>query len=366
MTGAVRLIAAHWHGYAACGLTATVRGWLRDLGDAAIEADPLAAHCAAWAAALSGDQESVRRWLPVFSAAQGPEPLPDGMRSLRSSAALLRGTYGFDGLRVMREAAAEAADLENDPTSHWYALGRMALGYSRYLSGDAVGAEAPLRAAASRAPVPMVRIAALAMLGLALFEQGRRPPAEQAAFAARALAGRDDCRYLPQASIAYTAAGAAYAAAGRLQEARRELEYALQTRLTTPGMSPWPTVEALLLLVQVLLDLGDRAAATAHLERVRLLLGWSLDGAEVQLARLQRLEQRLARRSRTSSVADPLTDRELVVLRLLRGSMPVREIAGELDVSANTVKTHARVIYRKLAVSTRQDAVARGHELGIL
>ena len=116
-------------------------------------------------------------------------------------------------------------------------------------------------------------------------------------------------------------------------------------------MSPWPTVEALLLLVEVLLDLGDRAAATAHLERVRLLLGWSLDGAEVQLARLQRLEQRLARRSRTSSVAGPLTDRELVVLRLLRGSLPLREIARELDVSANTVKTHASAIYRKLAVS---------------
>ena len=54
------------------------------------------------------------------------------------------------------------------------------------------------------------------------------------------------------------------------------------------------------------------------------------------------------------------------MLRLLRGSLPLREIAGELDVSANTVKTHARVIYQKLAVSTRQDAVTRGHELGIL
>jgi len=366
VTGAVGLIAGNWYGYAACGLIATVRGWLRELGDAAIEANPVAAHCAAWAAALSGDQESVRRWVPVIAAAAGPSPLPDGMRSLRFSVALLRGTYGFDGLRVMREAAAEAADLENDRTSHWYALSRMALGYSRYLSGDAAGAEAPLRAAASHAPVAMVRMAGLAMLGLALFEQGRRPQAEQAAFAARTLAGRPDCCHLPQASIAYTAAGAAYAAAGRLQEARRELEYALQTRLTTPGMSPWPTVEALLLLVQVLLDLGDRAAATAHLERVRLLLGWSLDGADAQLARLQRLEQRLARRPRTPSVADPLTDRELVVLRLLRGSLPLREIAGELDVSANTVKTHARAIYRKLAVSTRQGAVTRGHELGIL
>ncbi len=367
VTGAVHLIAEHWYGYAACGLTATVRGWLRDLGDTAIEAHPLAAHCAAWAAALSGDQESVRRWLPVFSAAQGPVPLPDGIRSLRSSAALLRGIYGYDGLRVMREAAAEAAELEHDRTSHWYPLGQIALGYSRYLSGDAAGAEAPLRAAAAiAADVPIVQMVSLSMLALALVEQGQVPQAEQVAFVARGLARLPDVAPNPQSSLAHTASGAAHAAAGRLAEARRELEDALQTRLAVPGVSPWPTVETLLLLTQVLLDLGDRAAAAAHLERARLLLGWSLDGAEVQLAWLTRLERRLARRPRASSVAEPLTERELVVLRLLRGSMPLREIAGELDVSANTVKTHARVIYRKLAVSTRQDAVTRGHELGIL
>ncbi len=367
VTSAVSLIAEHWYGYAACGLTATVRGWLRDLGDAAIEAHPLAAHCAAWGAALSGDQESVRRWLPVFSEAQGPVPLPDGIRSLRSSAALLRGIYGYDGLRVMREAAAEAAELERDRTSHWYPLGQIALGYSRYLSGDAEGAEAPLRAAAaSGADVPLVQMVSLSMLALALVEQGRVPQAEQVAFAARSLARLPDLCPNPQSSLAHVAAGAVHAAAGRLGAARAELESALQTRLAVPGMSPWPTVEALLLLTQVQLDLGERGAAAAHLERARLLLGWSLDGAEVQLAWLTRLERRLARRPRASSVADPLTERELVVLRLLRGSMPLREIAGELDVSANTVKTHARVIYRKLAVSTRQDAVTRGHELGIL
>ena len=188
VTSAVSLIAEHWYGYAACGLTATVRGWLRDLGDAAIEAHPLAAHCAAWGAALSGDQESVRRWLPVFSEAQGPVPLPDGIRSLRFSAALLRGIYGYDGLRVMREAAAEAAELEADRTSHWYPLGQIALGYSRYLSGDAEGAEAPLRAAAaSGADVPLVQMVSLSMLALALVEQGRVPQAEQVAFAARSL-----------------------------------------------------------------------------------------------------------------------------------------------------------------------------------
>ena len=73
---------------------------------------PVAAHCAAWAAALAGDRETVRRWLPVVESGHYDGPLPDGMQSLRSSAAMLRGVFGFDGLLVMRESAATAVDLE--------------------------------------------------------------------------------------------------------------------------------------------------------------------------------------------------------------------------------------------------------------
>jgi LuxR family maltose regulon positive regulatory protein len=54
------------------------------------------------------------------------------------------------------------------------------------------------------------------------------------------------------------------------------------------------------------------------------------------------------------------------VLRLLQGTLSVREIGQELYVSPNTVKTHARAAYRKLGVSTRQDAIARAHEIGVL
>ena len=60
VAGAIDLIARHWYAYVDSGQAATVRGWMRSLGDDAIAASPLAAHCAAWAAALSGDRESVR------------------------------------------------------------------------------------------------------------------------------------------------------------------------------------------------------------------------------------------------------------------------------------------------------------------
>ena len=63
---------------------------------------------------------------------------------------------------------------------------------------------------------------------------------------------------------------------------------------------------------------------------------------------------------------EPLTQRELTILRFLATSMPTTEIAGELCLSVNTVKTHMASIYRKLAASRRRDAVVRARELELI
>ena len=65
-------------------------------------------------------------------------------------------------------------------------------------------------------------------------------------------------------------------------------------------------------------------------------------------------------------LAGDLSDRELAVLRLLPGEASLREIASDLYLSLNTVKTHSRSIYRKLDASSREQAVARARELGLL
>jgi LuxR family maltose regulon positive regulatory protein len=54
------------------------------------------------------------------------------------------------------------------------------------------------------------------------------------------------------------------------------------------------------------------------------------------------------------------------VLRLLASELSQREIGSELYVSLNTVKTHTRNIFRKLSVSTREEAVDRARELGLI
>ena len=63
---------------------------------------------------------------------------------------------------------------------------------------------------------------------------------------------------------------------------------------------------------------------------------------------------------------EPLSDRELDVLKLLRGELSGPEIASELHVSLNTLRTHTKNIYEKLAVNGRRAAVRRAEELNLL
>ncbi len=65
-------------------------------------------------------------------------------------------------------------------------------------------------------------------------------------------------------------------------------------------------------------------------------------------------------------VVEPLSEREREVLRHASGMLSTAEIAGQLYISANTVKTHLRNIYRKLAATHRGEAVRRARQLGLI
>ena len=365
---AVEVMAAHWYSYINAGRAETISGWLKALGDHNITVNPLAAHVAAWVAALSGQPGTVQRLLPVIDADEDGGALPDGMRSLRSSGALLRATFGFDGIRVMRESAATAIQLEDNPASPWHVLALTGHGFSLYLSGEPGSAQALRQAVLSGIGDSSIRLTAMSVAALVASAEGRL--AEGRALADEALRIADDgLRDTPQASLAYLAVAAGLAEEGRLEEARHQLVRALQARQRQPGMSPWPTLEIMFRLAAVLHGLGDDAGATTLLAEIDDTLSSLPDGAEAQRARLEQLRQRVG----TDPGTEPrggeglnLTDREMTVLRMLRGSASVAEIAQELELSSNTVKTHTRAIYRKLGVSARAAAMTRARELGLL
>lgn len=92
-------------------------------------------------------------------------------------------------------------------------------------------------------------------------------------------------------------------------------------------------------------------------------LAWRAPGS--WLARLRRAAVPGAVGATAAAVAplEPLTERELEVLRLLPSRLTLREIADELFISINTLKFHLKVIYRKLGVASRAEAAETARAL---
>jgi len=136
--------------------------------------------------------------------------------------------------------------------------------------------------------------------------------------------------------------------------------------------------------------LGDRIAAERALERAldlaepdRTLMWFLLQPAPTLLGHRDRYRTRhaslvaeinslLAVRNSASLLTgsraplEPLSSTEIRVLRYLPTNLTGPEIARELSISRNTVKTHIRNLYAKLAVHTRAEAVTRARVLGLL
>jgi LuxR family maltose regulon positive regulatory protein len=83
-------------------------------------------------------------------------------------------------------------------------------------------------------------------------------------------------------------------------------------------------------------------------------------------ASVEQSRERPVASSSAAAVVDPLSTRELEVLRLLDTELDGPEIAQHLFVSLNTVRTHTKSIYTKLGVNNRRAAVRRGRDLGLL
>jgi LuxR family maltose regulon positive regulatory protein len=110
-------------------------------------------------------------------------------------------------------------------------------------------------------------------------------------------------------------------------------------------------------MAELLREAAKRGIATDYVGR--LLASFAAEGAEKQ-------EAPTAPSPPTSALVEPLSERELQVLRLLDTHLSSTQIAEQLYISANTVRYHIKNVYRKLDVHSRSDAVERAEELGLL
>ena len=151
---------------------------------------------------------------------------------------------------------------------------------------------------------------------------------------------------------------------GRHAEAHRALWHALEIATLTVEACPWPALTAEHHLARVALAVGDVGSAREGANRMRALLDRYGYDDSIFGPRLADLGRRLG--ATPDELGQPLSEREAQVLALLRGSLPLVDLAAELDVSVNTLKSHVRMIYRKLGVSSRAEAVGRARVMRLL
>ncbi len=360
---AASLVQASWLRYFDAGLATTVRRWLLALEASTANHNTATIVTAAWMAALSGQKEEMDRRLDQLSTVSNGVALPDGTRSVESAVALIRGMFGFGGPLDMLASAQRAAELETDGNSPWYAVARVALGHASYVAGDLDAAANVLpKAAYSEAAPALIRILALAMLSLTQAELGRLDRSHKSAADAMKVVEARSLHALPSVALAFTALGQSQAASGDLENAMATLDHGLNLRRKVPGLSPWPTIHHLLVMGRVAIMANDLPLARRLLDEVSPLMRQYQQGMVPMIARLDEVKKRLRESQTPGPHTESLTAREIEVLRRLRSSLSLSEIASELYLSPNTVKTHTMTLYRKLGARSRSEAVKIGRE----
>jgi LuxR family maltose regulon positive regulatory protein len=365
-TEAALLVQANWITYVDAGRAPTVRAWLEALGPPSVARDPAAGVAAAWLAAFHGDEADLTQRLKALEGHQDYGPLPDGTRSVGSAIAMIRGLFGYGGPVEMLASAQRAVELETDGRSPFYSLAHLALGHAAYVSGDLNDAASLLETARHNESAPgIIRVLSLSALSLVEAERGRQDRSRELARSAMEIVDDRGLGATPQSSLAFTALGRALADAGRVEEAMSTLEQGLLLQRRNREQGPWGLIHHLLVTSRVALVTSHRSLAQELTTEASERMGHFQDGMAPMTAKLHAIQEDIGAEPAGVMHGDPLTDRELDVLRLLQGQLSLPEIAVELYVSANTVKTHTSAVYRKLGAHSRIEAVriARHHLL---
>jgi LuxR family maltose regulon positive regulatory protein len=263
--------------------------------------------------------------------------------------------------RLGRQAAA----AERDPTRHRYGIAHAMWATALFWLGKPSEARDAIDGVLDEVRTPFVQLLAWGMLAAACLEVGEVERAERTARMAVATAGERHSGPAPELAMAYLALGGALIDLGDLRDASAAL--ALGIDLSEAWNAPPQAAYGKLLQARLHAVTGDATEA-------RRLIG----DAEpiVESARVPGTLEAASRRARaalhTSATRTPtgtpveLTVREYDILRLLESRLSQRAIGASLGITRNTVKSYTQSLYRKLGVSSREDAIEQGRRLRLI
>jgi len=337
--------------------------WLRDITSAE-HYGAIAVH-GSLIFALLGRPGEAERWAAAAERASPTGILPDGS-TMAGTLAYLRAILCRDGVKAMRHDAQTAWDGLS-PASPYRATMLYTEGISYLLEGDPARA-GPILAhafdvATSAGSLPLAALILAEQCGAAAH---RNEWSEVTALAQRAVTIVETGRFEDYWTSVLVYAWATRAALhqGDIAQARYFLGRASRLRPLLTYVLPVVSVQALLEMARSYLTLADTGGAAAVLAQAHDILQQRPD-LGVLPEQADELRARLATIQAGAVGASSLTAAELRLLPLLSTHLSFREIGERLFVSSHTVKTQAYSAYRKLGVSSRSEAVARVHELGL-
>jgi LuxR family transcriptional regulator, maltose regulon positive regulatory protein len=345
---------------AGTGRQALLDGWLGRLGDEAAAAHPSLALANAMRHLAHGWSDASERWAAMASGGTATAPIA-------ASAGLVRAWRGGDGTQRMvcdGQAALSATPPQN---GHWRSLAGLVAGTGHLLAGASDAAE-PLLDEGARCGIfdaPLIR--SLCLAELAFLALGREDLGSAVPLAARARNGvkrRSGVDY-PLAALTFAISALVQARHGRVDGARDDLAHASRRLARLPDVAPWYGALTRVVLARVELKLSHADAARGLLSEAAGLRRRA-PGAVALEAWIDETWGLADDYAAGSACRSNLTLAELRVLRLLPSHLTLREIAARLHVSANTVKTQAHAVYRKLDACSRSEAVAHAGAIGLV
>ena len=340
------------------GQVRTLQHLLQQLGPAADD-DVACSMLKGWGEYLTGRYTTAQHWLDRAREIWPPHLDPMLAMPLAINVALGRGDVAtaLDGARQ----ATAVGGLATRPAEL-----ATAVGAAYTWAGLAVEAREALELAVARATAEDRRTAhTMSLVAMSLNELESADPATAGRAAAAALSTARSFGLAGYHGVAPAHAVLAATADDPDERRANALQAVDLGRRATTDLG-----KAFVLTVagDTLLDLGDDDGRQM-LAEARAIIDHCVDPG-IAGTMLGRVEARHrvsgARPAPVAELVEQLTARELAVLRHLPTQLSLREIAAELFVSLNTVKTHSSAIHRKLGVNDRKAAVQAARALGLL
>jgi LuxR family transcriptional regulator, maltose regulon positive regulatory protein len=349
--------------YVLDGRTARIRRWLERLPPERVAAHPALALTAAACHFAAGERDLTEHWTAAAERAAGDAD----DRSVVAGVAVMRAAVARDGIVDMAKAADRAYALAAED-SPWRSLCCLLRGVAAHLRGDRAAARSDLEEGARRGAIaaPSIQVLCLAQLALLAVEEGDWEQGPLLASRAMAQVERRGLDHYPTCALVFAVSALVRAHRDRVEDAQRDRRRATELLALLTDHVPWYEVEARVVLARATLRLGD-VADTRNLLTAAARMPARTRDAVVLREWIDDLWSQLDAFSVTALLGpSSLTTAELRILALLPTHLSFPEMGRRLHVSANTIKTHAHAVYRKLDVCSRSEAVIRARETGLL